>query len=71
MAKRSHSLSLKGLFIHQTGLVQEETRNKETKEFDKSFYNLYDLLKEFDSKQVSITIKEDDEIESIDENELA
>ncbi|MGG0793828.1 YonK family protein [Brevibacillus laterosporus] len=70
MAKRSHSLSLKGLFIHQTGLIEEATKNKETKEIDVRYYKLYDLLKEFDSRQVSITIKEDDEIESVDENEL-
>lgn len=70
MAKRVHSLSLKGLFLHDTGLIEEKEKNKETKETEVKYYKLYDLLQEFDGKQVSITIKEEDEVEAADENDL-
>ncbi|TPG68912.1 hypothetical protein EEL31_10480 [Brevibacillus laterosporus] len=70
MAKRVHSLNLKGNFFHETGLIEEVTRNKETKETAILYYKLYDLLQDFDGKQVSITIKEEDEIEAADENDL-
>ncbi|WP_232699976.1 YonK family protein [Brevibacillus daliensis] len=66
MAKRVHSLSLEGKFSHEIGLSEEAVKNIDTKETMILYYKLYDLLKEFDGKQVSITIKEEDEIEAAD-----
>ena len=63
MAKKSLSYSFNGLFTLEDFMI-EETKKDETK-----YYNLLTYLREFDNKNISITIKEDDEPESLEVNE--
>ncbi len=59
MAKKSMSYSFNGLFTVENFMI-EETKKDETK-----YYNLLTYLREFDGKNVSITLKEDDEPKSV------
>lgn len=59
MAKKSMSYTFNGLFTLEDFMI-EETKKDETK-----YYNLLTYLKEFDGKNISINLKEDDEPEAL------
>lgn len=61
MAKISKSYSFSGLFTMEDFMI-EETKKDETK-----YYNLLTFLKEFDNKNLSVTLKEDGEPEAVEE----
>lgn len=61
MAKKTHSVSLKGILDMDTGVIEEVTKD------DVNNYNFIEILKEFHDKQVSITIKEETELPVIEE----
>jgi hypothetical protein len=63
MAKKVHAISLKGDYYHVKKVVAEYDKKSETTEY----FNLDDILKEFDNKQISITIKEEDAIPSVEQ----
>ncbi|MDH6674419.1 hypothetical protein M2277_005111 [Paenibacillus sp. LBL] len=50
MAKRVHSISLKGRF--EDGMVTEETKHSD------EVYDLFALINEFEGKEISVTIQE-------------
>lgn len=58
MAKRVRSLSLKGVYEHATGEVTEMSKD----EID--VFSLKDLLKEFDGYEISISVREEQKLES-------
>lgn len=58
MAKRVHSVSLKGI-LHDDNIVEELGKNDEPSEY----YSLAEILDEFRDKMVSITIKEEAGVE--------
>lgn len=57
MAKMSLSYSLKGIFHDDDYTIEEVDKDGNSK-----FFNLKQILKVFDDKQVSFTFKEDSEI---------
>lgn len=63
MAKKTHGYSFKGDYYHDKQVVAE--LDKKTEEW--SYYSLIDILKEFDQKTISITIKEEDEVPSVEQ----
>jgi hypothetical protein len=70
MAKRVNTASFKGmLHLMSEGLIIEEFGKKE--DDPSEFYNITDLLEgDFAGKMITITIKEEQLIPSIDESEL-
>ena len=65
MAKRVNSAQLKGVldisFDEGTGTVTEIVKDVE------NVYNLFELLEEFNGKSISITIKEENDIQPVEE----
>lgn len=61
MAKKVHSINLKGLLDLDTMEVTEQTKEAEFT------YDFLEVLREFDGKQVSISIKEEEELPVKDE----
>lgn len=60
MAKLSLSYALKGVFHEDNYTLEEIDKDNNSK-----FYDLKQILKVFDNKQVSFTFKEDSEIAPI------
>lgn len=65
MAKKVHSYSLKGDYTHDTMIVAEYDKKSETT----TYYSLKDILSQFDNKSFSITIKEEDKVQSVEQPE--
>lgn len=65
MAKKTHQYSLKGNYDHERQIIAEYDKKTE----ETSRYSLVDLLKEFDGKEISITVKEEDFVATVDESE--
>lgn len=63
MAKKTHSYQLKGDYYHDQQVIAEQ--DKKTEEW--FYYSLKDILAEFDQKTISITIKEEDSIPSVEQ----
>nr|WP_082970882.1 YonK family protein [Mycobacterium sp. E3298] len=61
MAKKVHAYQLKGDYYHQKQVVAEYDKKTEST----SYYSLVDILKNFDGRPISITIKEEDAVESL------
>ena len=65
MAKRVNSAQLKGIldisFDEGTGTVTEIVKDVE------NVYNLFELLEEFNSKHITISIKEENDIAPVEE----
>lgn len=65
MAKKVHFYSLKGDYTHETMIVAEYD-----KKADKTtYYSLKDILAQFNDKSFSITIKEEDAVQSVEQPE--
>lgn len=60
MAKRVHAVQLKGFYDTTTGRVTEIGKE------ETSVYDLGEILTEFHGKKVTISIKEDTDIPSLD-----
>jgi YonK protein len=56
LAKKVHSIQLKGLFDMGTMEIEESTKD------DINTYDFKQILSEFDGKTVTISIKEEDEL---------
>lgn len=65
MAKRVNSAQLKGVldvsFEEGFGTITEIVKDEE------NVYNLFELLNEFNGKQISVTIKEENDIQPVEE----
>jgi hypothetical protein len=61
MAKKVHSVSLRGNFTFLDKIVEEEDKNGLHR------YNLDEILKEFDGSNIKITISEEDVVPEIEE----
>lgn len=57
MAKRVHAVSLKGL-LHNDNIVEEVNKD------DVQYFDLVKIIEEFHGKNVSISIKEETNVES-------
>ncbi len=64
MAKISNSASFKGAFDHEEMTISEY--NKQTEGFD--VYDLAEYLQRFDGKEISLTIKEELPVETMQNN---
>lgn len=64
MAKKVHSVSLKGYLDTSTGTVTDITKDGEY------VYDLQEILNEFHDKHVSISIKEEIELEPINTGDM-
>lgn len=62
MAKRTNSISLKGI-LHEDFIVEELGKGDEPSEY----FALIQILEEFKGKHVSITIKEEQPVEQSEE----
>lgn len=60
-AKKTHQVSLKGLLSLEEMTVTEVVKEEEYT------YNFADIIREFNDKNVSITIKEEDPIPTMEE----
>jgi uncharacterized protein YwbE len=65
MAKKVHSYSLKGDYNHETMIVAEYDKKTEKT----TYYSLKDILSKFDGKPFSVTIKEQDAVQSVEQPE--
>jgi len=65
MAKKSHSYSLKGDYTHENMVVAEYDKKSDYT----SYYSLKDILEKFDGKAFSVTIREEDAVQSIEQPE--
>lgn len=65
MAKKVHSYSLKGDYTHDTMIVAEYDKKTEMT----THYSLKDILSEFNGRAFSITIKEEDKVQSVEQPE--
>lgn len=63
MAKKVHSYSLKGDYFHSKRVVAEYDKKTE----ETSYYSLDEILSEFNDKTISITIKEEDAVPSLNQ----
>ncbi|WP_010498363.1 YonK family protein [Paenibacillus elgii] len=63
MAKKVHAYSLKGEYYHEQMVVAEYDKKTEYT----SYYSIKDILAEFNGKPLSITIKEEDDVPSIEQ----
>lgn len=61
MAKKVHSVNLKGIFDLDVMEITEQTKEAEFT------YDFLEILRDFDGKQVSISIKEEQELPVKDE----
>ena len=61
MAKKTHSVQLKGILDLDGMTVEEVTKD------DVNMYNFLEILREFHDKQVTISIKEEQELPVIEE----
>lgn len=65
MAKRVNSAQLKGIldisFEMGTGLITEIVKDEER------VYNLFELLEEFNGKSITLSIKEENDIQPVEE----
>jgi hypothetical protein len=62
MAKRVHSVSLKGVFDINDLIIEEFDPKTETTKI----YSLRDILEDFDGKSVSFSVKEEQPVKSIE-----
>jgi hypothetical protein len=63
MAKKVHTYQLKGDYYHEHQVVAEYDKKTE----EKTYYSLKDILADFDQKNITISIKEEDEVPSVDQ----
>lgn len=63
MAKKVHTYQLKGDYYHEQQVVAEYDKKTE----EKTYYSLKDILADFDQKNITISIKEEDEVPSVDQ----
>lgn len=64
MAKKVHSYTLKGNYDHKTMVIAEYDKKTE----ETSYYSLNDILSEFDNKELSITVEEEDTVQPIEQS---
>jgi len=63
MAKKVHGYALKGDYYHSKMVIAEFDKKSE----ETSYYSLKDILKNFDGRYISIVIKEEDSVPSVDD----
>lgn len=63
MAKKVHAYSLKGDYYHSKMVIAEYDKKTETT----SYYSLSDILAEFNERPISIVIKEEDSVPSLEQ----
>ena len=68
MAKATTSYALKGELDYNAGTITEITGKGENMEVN--VYNLMAVLKEFDGRSISVSIKEDKNIPTVEELEI-
>ncbi|AKF31036.1 hypothetical protein BBP18_09960 [Bacillus velezensis] len=61
LAKKVHTVNLKGNYTYIDGIIEEETKT------DIERYDLNSILKSFDGRKVKISITEEDELPQINE----
>lgn len=64
MAKKVHQINLKGDYYHSKQVVAEYDKKTEVT----TYYSLYEILKDFDGKNILISIKEEEEVPSLDQS---
>lgn len=63
MAKKVHSYSLKGDYNHEKQVVAEYDKKTEKT----TYYSLKDILSEFNGRPISITVKEEDSVQALEQ----
>jgi len=63
MAKKVHQYSLKGDYYHDKQVIAEFDKKTEETEY----YSLQDILGKFDGKPITISIREEDVVPTVDD----
>ena len=63
MAKKVHAYSLRGDYYHNHQVIAEYDKKTEKT----SYYKLSDILAQFDGKTITVVIKEEDGIPSLEQ----
>ncbi|MFL1672467.1 YonK family protein [Paenibacillus dendritiformis] len=63
MAKKVHTYQLKGAYYHEKQVVEEYDKKTE----ETTYYSLRNILADFDQKNITISIKEEDEVPSVEQ----
>jgi hypothetical protein len=62
MAKKVHAYSLKGVYDQKNRIIAEYDKKTEIT----SYYSIDDILAEFDGREFSFTVKEEDQVQTVE-----